>query len=39
MENLAKALKKEAKELIPIVTILEMKGILGSGLGKIFIAK
>ena len=38
-ENLAKALKKEAAELNPIITILEMKGIIGTALGKIFIAK
>lgn len=38
-ENLAKALKKEPRELNPIITVLEMKGIIGSGLGKIFIAK
>ncbi len=39
LENLAKVLKKEAKQLIPIVTVLEMKGVIGSALGKIFIAK
>ena len=38
-ENLAKALKKSPAELNPIITVLEMKGIIGSGLGKIFIAK
>lgn len=38
METLAQALKKSPKELSPVVTILEMKGLLQGCFGKIFIA-